>query len=192
MLTATIASGHNNCRSTRHRVLAVLLTAVSCLAGCTGVPDGVQPVEDFELERYLGRWYEIARLDHSFERGLTRVSAEYSPGEDGSVIVLNRGYSAEDGWQSAEGKALFMGPADQGYLKVSFFGPFYGSYIVFELDPDYQYAFISGNSKSYLWLLARTPTVSPELRAHFVQRAAELGFPVEQLIFVDQGEDGAR
>jgi apolipoprotein D and lipocalin family protein len=191
MLAATIVSDHKICRY-RRWPLAVLLTAVFCLAGCTGVPDGVEPVQGFELERYLGKWYEIARLDHSFERGLTRVSAEYSPGEDGSVIVLNRGYSADDGWQSAQGKALFMGPADQGYLKVSFFGPFYGSYIVFELAPDYQYAFISGNSKSYLWLLARTPTVSPELRAHFIRRAAELGFPVEQLIFVDQGQDSER
>jgi apolipoprotein D and lipocalin family protein len=169
-----------------------LLAALCCIAGCTGIPEGVQPVQDFKLERYLGKWYEVARLDHSFERGLTRVSAEYTPREDGGVTVLNRGYSAESGWKSAEGRALFVGPPDQGHLKVSFFGPFYGSYIVFELDPDYQYAFISGNSKSYLWLLARTPSVSPELRAHFIQRATELGFPVQQLIFVDQGPDSER
>ena len=173
----------------RHRPLilcAWLLLALSGLAGCTGIPEGVQPVQGFESERYLGRWYEIARLDHSFERGLTQVTAEYTPGPDDSVRVVNRGYSEEDGWQSAEGKARFAGPANEGHLEVSFFGPFYGSYIIFELDPDYQYAFVSGYSKSYLWLLARTPTISPALRERFIRRAGELGFPVEQLIFVDQ------
>lgn len=183
------ATSTTRCKSYRPRRLLVpawLLLALAGLVGCTGIPDGVQPVQGFDAERYLGRWYEIARLDHSFERGLTQVTAEYTPGPGDSLRVVNRGYSAEDGWKSAEGKALFVGPADQGHLKVSFFGPFYGSYIVFELDPDYQYAFVSGNSKSYLWLLARTPTISPELRARFIRRAAELGFPVAQLIFVDQ------
>lgn len=179
------------CRS-RRLLPAWLLVILPCLVSCTGIPDGVEPVKGFELERYLGRWYEIARLDHSFERGLTQVTAEYKPGPGGSVRVLNRGYSADDGWQSAEGKALFVGPADEGHLKVSFFGPFYGSYIVFELDPDYQYAFVAGNSKSYLWLLARTPAISPELRQHFIRRATELGFPIEQLIFVDQDASETR
>ena len=165
----------------------LLVVAGCCLASCTGAPEGVKPVTGFELDRYLGKWYEIARLDHSFERGLAQVSAEYTPGGDGSVRVLNRGYSPEGGWQSAEGRAVFVGPADEGYLKVSFFGPFYGSYIVFGLDrDDYQYAFVSGNSTSYLWLLARTPTVSSEVREKFLQQARELGFPVEELIFVDQ------
>ncbi|MEE4144641.1 MAG: lipocalin family protein [Halieaceae bacterium] len=190
MRIAPSTSRHKNRRS-RHRLLcAWLLLALAGLASCTGIPDGVQPVQGFDSERYLGRWYEIARLDHSFERGLSQVTAQYAPGPGDSLRVLNRGYSAADGWQSAEGKALFVGPADQGHLKVSFFGPFYGSYIVFELDPDYQYAFVSGNSKSYLWLLARTPTISPELRARFIQRAKELGFPVGQLIFVEQDASG--
>lgn len=167
------------------RVLLVI--ACCCLASCTGAPDGVKPVTGFELDRYLGKWYEIARLDHSFERGLEQVSAEYTPGEDGSVRVINRGYSPKDGWKSAEGKARFVGPTDEGYLKVSFFGPFYGSYIVFGLDRDnYQYAFVSGNTTSYLWLLARTPTVSDEVKEQFLQQARELDFPVEELIFVDQ------
>lgn len=164
-----------------------LLAALLCLGACTGLPENVQPVQNFDLDRYYGKWYEIARLDHRFERGLEQVSAQYSAGEDGSVRVLNRGYSAEDGWQSAEGKALFVGPSNEGYLKVSFFGPFYGSYVIFELDQEnYQYAFVAGNSTSYLWLLARTPTVSAELQERFVQRASALGFPVDELIFVDQ------
>lgn len=163
-----------------------LLLAV--LTGCTGVPDGVAPVETFELDRYLGKWYEIARLDHSFERGLEQVTAEYSLESDGSVLVVNRGYSPEDGkWHQAEGTARFVGKPNIGHLKVSFFGPFYSSYVVFELDTvNYQYAFVSGNSKSYLWLLSRTPAVSDDLLAHFKTRAAELGFPVDELVYVSQ------
>ena len=156
------------------------------LAGCTGKPDGVVPVDGFDLERYLGTWYEIARLDHSFERGLSNVSANYSLREDGGVDVLNRGFSAEKGkWKEADGKAYFVGQSDQGYLKVSFFGPFYGSYIVFELDDNYQYAFISGPDTSYLWLLARTPQVDQAVIDRFIDRASSLGFETGKLIYVD-------
>jgi len=168
--------------------LALSLLLACLLAGCTGVPEGVQPVKGFELDRYLGKWYEIARLDHSFERGLSRVTAEYSMREDGGVRVVNRGYVAETGeWDEAVGKAYFVEDADTGYLKVSFFGPFYGAYVVFELDQEsYQYAFISGPDRSYLWLLARTPEISEELRRHFVEQAGSLGFDTDALIFVDQ------
>ena len=157
------------------------------LLGCVGRPDGVAPVTGFELPRYLGRWYEIARLDHPFERGLERVTAEYSLRDDGGVRVVNRGYSSEsEEWQEAEGKAFFVGDPGEGHLKVSFFGPFYGSYIVFELDAtDYQYAFVSGPSTSYLWLLARSPTVEQLVIDRFVGSAEELGFETSELIFVD-------
>jgi len=112
-----------------------LIGLVFLLAGCVGVPDGVKPVEKFQLERYLGKWYEIARLDHSFERGLSQVSAEYSLNAEGSVKVINRGFSDKDKkWKEAVGKAYFVKRPDQGFLKVSFFGPFYGSYIILELD----------------------------------------------------------
>ena len=169
----------------RERLFAVVLMVA--LAGCTGVPEGVSPVGQFELPRYLGNWYEIARLDHSFERGLSDVSASYSMREDGGVKVLNRGFSAtEQSWSEAEGKAYFVGEPDQAHLKVSFFGPFYGSYVVFELSSDYEYAFISGNTNGYLWLLARTPQVDEAVRERFIQRADALGFAVEELIWVDQ------
>jgi apolipoprotein D and lipocalin family protein len=172
----------------KFRALALSAILVAILGGCLGMPEGVRPVAGFELERYLGKWYEIARLDHSFERGLSRVTAEYSLREDGGVRVVNRGYSADTGeWDQAEGKAYFVEDDNTGYLKVSFFGPFYGAYVVFELDHDgYEYAFISGPSRSYLWLLARTPEVSEELRQRFVERAAALGFDTDALIFVDQ------
>ena len=158
------------------------------LAGCVGIPDGVAPVENFELARYLGTWYEIARLDHSFERGLSRVTAEYSLREDGGVRVVNRGYSEQDKeWKEAEGKAYFVDRADQGHFKVSFFGPFYGSYIVFELDRDsYQYALVSGPDKSYFWILARRPEMDKELKERLVAKAAARGFDMSGLIFVRQ------
>lgn len=158
------------------------------LLGCLGKPDNIQPVKPFALDRYLGRWYEIARLDHSFERGLNHVSAEYSLNEDGSVHVLNRGYDpAKKEWRSAEGKAKFVEDKNTGYLKVSFFGPFYGSYIVFGLDQqDYQYSFISGPDTSYLWLLARTPTVPDAVMQQFLSEASKAGFDTSKLILVDQ------
>lgn len=147
----------------KHFLLSLL--PMLLLTACVGMPDGVEPVNNFDLNRYLGKWYEIARLDHSFERGLTKISAKYSMPEDGGVKVLNKGFSiADNEWKQAEGKAYFVNAPDQGYLKVSFFGPIYGAYVIFELDKeDYQYAFVSGPDTSYLWLLSRTPTVSREV-----------------------------
>ena len=166
-------------------ILGILLLLLS---GCLGYPGNVKPIKDFELEKYLGKWYEIARLDHSFERGLEKVTAEYSLREDGGVRVKNRGFSAnKNEWEEAEGKAYFVRESDEGYLKVSFFGPFYGSYVVFELDKEnYQYAFISGPNESYLWFLSRTPTVNDELMAKFVAQAKNMGFRTEGLIYVNQ------
>jgi apolipoprotein D and lipocalin family protein len=157
------------------------------LTGCVGVPENVKPVDNFNVEKYLGKWYEIARLDHSFEDGLSRVTAEYSLRNDGGVKVINRGYSARDNkWKEATGKAYFVKRADQGYLKVSFFGPFYGSYIVFELDHDnYQYSLVCGPDKSYLWILARTPRIDEDKKKTLIGRAAALGFETSKLIFVD-------
>ena len=154
------------------------------LAGCTGLPDDIRPVQRFELERYLGTWHEIARLDHGFERGLEQVTADYAMRQDGGVRVLNRGYSAsEQRWQEAEGRAYFVESAQVGHLKVSFFGPFYGSYVIFELDPDYSYAFITSYNKQYLWLLARTPTVSDRIKQRFRQQSQALGFAIDELIW---------
>ena len=166
----------------------LLLLAILFLAGCVGIPENVKPVDHFSLERYLGKWYEIARLDHSFERGLTRVTADYRLRDDGGVRVLNRGYSAqEDKWKEAQGKAYFVDGTDRGYLKVSFFGPFYASYIVFELDHEnYQYALVCGPDKSYLWILSRTPEIQPAIKDKLVTRAALAGFDTSKLIFVDQ------
>ena len=167
--------------------IVFIITAL-LLSACTGMPVGVTPVKDFELNRYLGKWYEIARLDHRFERGLEQVSAEYSLNPDGSVKVVNSGYSTRDQqWQQSVGKAKFVQDQSTGHLKVSFFGPFYGSYVVFELDKQgYQYAFVSGPDLSYLWLLSRQKTVTPAVKARFMQRAKDIGFNTDSLIFVKQ------
>ena len=166
----------------------ILLIVLLSLGGCLGMPKTVQPVKDFKLNNYLGQWYEIARLDHSFERGLSQVTAEYSLRKDGGVSVLNRGYSAATKeWKEAEGKAYFVNHPDEGYLKVSFFGPFYGSYVVFELEKEnYEYAFVSGPNNDYLWLLSRSPSVSADIIERFEQLAEENGFDVESLIYVEQ------
>nr|MCU0842239.1 lipocalin family protein [Thiobacillaceae bacterium] len=158
-----------------NRVLAFIAAAL-LLGGCTGVPEGVQPVRGFDLDRYLGTWYEIARLDHSFERGLTDVSATYSRRGDGGVRVLNRGWDPGKGkWKEAEGKAYLLGAADVASLKVSFFGPFYGGYHVFALDPDYRWAMLSGPSRDYFWILARTPQLPDTVLQPLLARARQAG-----------------
>lgn len=156
-------------------------------SGCTGVPEGVEVVTGFELERYLGTWYEIARLDHRFERGLSAVTATYTARDDGGITVINRGYNvSKREWQEASGKAYFTGNPDIGSLKVSFFGPFYGGYNIIELDKEnYQYAMVAGPDRDYLWILARSPDLGQEIVAMLVDEAGRLGFAVEQLIFVE-------
>ncbi|AWB68277.1 lipocalin [Saccharobesus litoralis] len=164
----------------------LLFTFVLLLCSCTGLPNNVTPINNFQLQRYLGTWYEIARLDHSFERGLSQVSASYSMRSDGGVRVLNKGFNSEDGrWQQAEGKAYFVQDETTGHLKVSFFGPFYASYTIFELDANYQTAFVAGYSKDYLWLLARTPQVDERTKQKFIQNAKDKGFATEQLIWLN-------
>jgi apolipoprotein D and lipocalin family protein len=168
-------------------MIKTAVAAVLLFTACVGVPENVKPVDNFKLGQYLGTWYEIARLDHSFERGLSRVTANYSLREDGGIRVLNRGYSEKEReWKEAEGKAYFVGRPDQGYLKVSFFGPFYGAYVVFDLDHEnYDYSLVCGPDKSYLWLLARSPEPPKEIREALVSKAAELGFDTRKLIWVD-------
>lgn len=170
--------------------LSAMTFALLCAAiqtGCTGIPEGAKVVTGFELDRYLGTWYEIARLDHRFERGMSNVTATYSMRDDGGVRVENRGYKTAKGvWDDATGKAYFVGDADVGQLKVSFFGPFYGGYNIIKLDDDYQYALVAGPDLGYLWILARTPELDQETLSMLVNEAAQLNFPTDELIYVDQ------
>ena len=157
------------------------------LAGCGGIPDGVEAVGDFDVKRYMGVWYEIARLDHSFERGLTGVSAAYSLNEDGSVKVVNRGFDpARKAWKEATGRAYFVEGPGRGMFRVSFFGPFYGGYNIIELDKkNYSHALVCGGVRSYLWILARKPVLDEAVTARLVKKARSLGFNTDALIFVD-------
>ena len=169
--------------------LPSMIAALLLLAGCTGVPKDIEPVTGFDQERYLGTRYEIARLDHSFEEGLSQVSAEYQLNDDGTIKVINRGYNqAEDKWDEAEGRAKFVDGPDKAHLKVSFFGPFYSSYVVFDLDEDYSRAYITGYNRDYLWFLSRTPQVSDEELEAFKARATAEGFDLDELIIVEHSE----
>ena len=154
------------------------------LFACTGMPEGVKPVDNFNLDKYQGIWYEIARLDHSFETGLEQVTAEYQLMPDGIVKVTNRGFSTKhNAWNVATGKAKFVEREDIGFLKVSFFGPFYASYVIFELDAQYQYSFVTGPNTSYLWLLSRTPNPDKAVINKFMALSKDLGFDTSDIIF---------
>jgi apolipoprotein D and lipocalin family protein len=145
-------------------------------------------VQDFDVARYLGTWYEIARLDHSFERGLDHVTAQYALREDGGISVTNRGFlPSENRWKEAQGKAYFVNAPDEGYLKVSFFGPFYGGYHVIALDREtYRHALISGPSREYLWILARDRKLPEATLKSLVDQARQAGFDTGKLIHVEQ------
>ncbi|MGZ5006541.1 MAG: lipocalin family protein [Methylobacter sp.] len=160
-------------------LIAVLLSA------CTGIPEGIKAVDGFEINRYLGTWYEIARLDHRFETGLDNISATYTLREDGGVDVLNKGRDIESGeWHEAQGKAYFVERPDTGRLKVSFFGPFYGGYNIIELDKkDYAYSMITGPDRSYFWILSRTKQLPEATLQALIGRAKVLGFATDKLIF---------
>ncbi len=172
--------------------LPFLFLITSLLTGCFNsikMPLGIEPVYQFNIEKYQGKWYEIARLPHFFEDGLSNITAEYRRNDDGGLDVINRGYSEEDGeWEQAEGVAYFAAIQNDGFLKVSFFRPFYASYVIFELDKNYQYAFVTSSDRDYLWLLARGPKVSKDLMDYFLQRSKELGFDTSKLIYVKHSQ----
>lgn len=156
------------------------------LTGCIGVPEGLAPVDGFEPARFLGRWHEVARLDHRFERGLQAVTADYALRPDGGIDVTNRGLDCASGqWREAEGRAYFVRGPEVGQLRVSFFGPFYSGYNVVLLDPEYGFALVAGNDRSYLWILSRTPALPEATLRDLVAAAARLGFPTGELLYPD-------
>lgn len=172
---------------------ALLTTAIFWQMGCTIIDNKVAVVQPFDANQYLGKWYEIARLDHSFERGLTQVTAEYQLDDD-AIKVINRGYDPEEKkWQSAEGIAYFTDGEQTGRLKVSFFRPFYGAYQIHAIvpqqpttDEQYQVSLVIGPDTSYMWILARTPHIDESIKQQLVTKAAALGVDTQQLIWVDQ------
>ena len=158
------------------------------LIGCVNIPDDISPVTGFNIERYLGTWYEIARLDHSFERGLERVTAHYSLRDDNGIKVVNKGFNPKKNkWKEARGKAYFVGDPKVGRLKVSFWGPFYGGYNIIELDKvNYSYSLVCGPTKSFLWILSRNPKMEGHIISELIRKARSLGFETDGLILVRQ------
>ncbi len=147
----------------------------------------ITPINSIETERYLGIWYEIARMDFFFERNLNKTTAEYRSNEKNYIEVINRGYNYKTNkWEKAEGKARFRSDKTNGELKVSFFGPFYGEYNIIKLDNDYKYALIAGKNTKYLWILSREKTIPDEIKEKYLQTAQKAGYDTDKLIWVQQ------
>lgn len=164
----------------------------SILVGLCGVASARQidnsTITAFDLERYLGKWYEVARYDHAFERGLVGTTAEYTRRGDGKIKVLNSGYldTLDGSYQQSVGKAKPNSNGKPGQLRVSFFGPFYGDYYILDLAPDYSYSVVGSSSPRYLWILSRTPHLSPEVKTRIVDNLQRRGYDTDKLIWVEQ------
>lgn len=168
--------------------LSTVVVLALVLGACVGGPPGnLVVIDGFDVSRYEGQWYEIARLDHRFERGLSRVTANYEVQPDDTVRVVNRGFNAESQqWEEAVGKARFTQTPDVGALKVSFFGPFYGAYNIVALDKDnYQWALVTGPSFNYLWILSRQPELDAVIYQQLINTARDAGFATDELIVVE-------
>lgn len=160
------------------------------LFSCQTIPDNVVAVQPFYKERYLGKWYEVARFDFRFEKNLIHTTAEYSLNRDGSIKVVNRGYDTLNSkWKEATGKARFTGSDSVAMLKVSFFGPFYGGYNVIALDSAYRYALVCGNNLDYLWILSREKSIPEEIKKQYVKLAKKLGFDTDKLLWIKQNNE---
>jgi len=166
-------------------IFVVLIVGVVMLfQACVSIPRGAVAVKPFDKARYLGKWYEIARMDFRFERNLNNVTATYSVNADGSIKVDNQGFNfVTQKWEQAIGKAKLLKDPREARLKVSFFGPFYSGYNVIALDPEYKYALVAGNNLKYLWLLARETTVPDAIREKYLALAREIGYDTLTLIW---------
>ena len=169
---------------------AIMAVVATIFTSCVGIPEGVTAVQNFNKDKYLGKWYEIARFDFRFERNLDNTTAQYSINPDGSIKVLNQGYNyVKKEWDSAEGKAKFVGSENEARLKVSFFGPFYGGYNVVAIDEKYENALIYGNSTDYIWFLSRHKTMDEATKKRFLEKAQKDGYDVSKLIWVEHNKD---
>lgn len=173
----------------KNRILFTLIMSLGLLnicTSCSSMPEKAKPVDPFDVNRYLGTWYEIARLDNRFEKDLDNAVAQYSLNADGSVNVINSGYNfKKNKWVSANGTAKFRGDKDIAALKVSFFGPFYAGYNVIALE-DYKYALVAGKDLDYLWILSRSKTIPENIRQNFISKAQNIGYDTSKLIWVKQ------
>ena len=164
---------------------ALSLAAIALLSSCGSIPKNAQPVENFDANRYLGTWYEIARFDYRFEKNLENVVAQYSLADNGDINVLNSGYNTKsEQWKSAKGTAKFRRGKNSGALKVAFFKPFYAGYNVVAIDKDYKYALVYGSNLNYLWVLSRTKTIPENIKQAYLQQAEKIGYNTSKLIWV--------
>ena len=167
------------------KFLFTIIIMISLFSSCTGIPKGATAVNNFDVEKYMGQWYEIDRFDFRFERNMDNTTAEYTLNNNQTVSVLNQGRDyVKNKWKSAKGVAKFVGAKDEGRLKVSFFRPFYGSYNIIALDRDYQYALIVGKNTKYMWILSRSKTIPDDVKNNYLDLAKNLGFDIDKLIWV--------
>ncbi len=170
-------------------VLSNIIIAALLLQSCASIPKGATPVSPFETSQYLGKWYEIARMDFKHERGLNNTTANYSLRDDGKLKVLNKGYEYKDQeWKESEGKAVFRGDNNVAALKVSFFGPFYSGYNVIDIDPEYTYALVVGRNTKYMWILSRTKNIPDDIKERFLNTTKKLGYNNDALIWVEHDQ----
>lgn len=166
-------------------LLTLGLCGLFAFHSCASIPEGAEAVSPFDTGKYLGTWYEIARLDFRFERNLDNTTANYTLSKDGRIRVENRGFDyVKLRWKRAIGKAKFRGATDVAELKVSFFGPFYAGYNVIALDDQYTYALVVGKNLNYLWILSRETSIPPDVKEAYLNLAKKLGFDVDALIWV--------
>lgn len=175
----------------KHTVKFILTSFILIfLVSCQSIPKGASVVAPFDLSKYLGTWYEIARIDFKFEENLNNTTANYSLNPDGTVKVTNRGFNyVEEEWEEAIGKAKFRDSDEEGALKVSFFGPFYAGYNVIAIEGDYQYTLVAGKDLDYLWILSRETSIPETIKNTFLKKAEEIGYDTSRLIWVEQNEE---
>lgn len=167
--------------------LAALAGAAVYAARTPHIPNGITPLDNFNLNRYLGKWYEIARIDHLFERGLQRTQAEYSLHPDGSIQVVNRGFDPKrNEWKIAHGRAQPTLAPDIAALKVSFFGPFYAGYNVVAIGKNYEWAMVIGDKLDNFWILSRNPSLPEGVEDRLISQARLLGVDTQKIIWIHQ------
>ena len=177
--------GRKEMKTRQFIYLLLICTIMTGLYSCATIPNGAVAVKPFDRERYLGKWYEIARKDFKYERDLSNTTAEYSLNDNGTIKVDNQGYNTNKGeWTQAIGKAKFVGDENIGKLKVSFFGPFYSGYNVIAIDDEYRYALVAGKSLKYLWILSREIDIPMEIKDKYLKIAEEIGYNTADLIWV--------
>lgn len=169
-------------------VSVILGTIILGISSCSTMPEGARPITNLDTDRYIGKWYEIARFDFRYEKDMDNTTAHYSLNEDNSIKVVNRGYNyKKNKWSEAVGKAKIVDKPNVGRLKVSFFGPFYSPYNIIKLDPEYKYALVVGKNTNYIWFLSRTPDMPEEVKTDFVKEAEALGYDMSRLVWVEHG-----